>query len=139
MSKRFAEYFNVNNLVKNRMNINKALLKYGYANFSLEILECCEPNKCIEREQSFINLLKPEYNILKIAGSFLSYKHSEEANKKKSNTMIGNTFAKYVLGRQREKGAGSPSIPIEVLDRETGIKSINSSMSETDKALKVPS
>jgi hypothetical protein len=33
-----------------------------------EILEYCEPSKVLEREQYYIDLLKPEYNILKTAG-----------------------------------------------------------------------
>jgi hypothetical protein len=31
------------------MVIYKALLKYGYSGFKLEILEYCEPSNCIER------------------------------------------------------------------------------------------
>lgn len=61
------------------MPISKALLKYGYSNFSLEILEYCESSETILREQYFLDLLNPEYNVLKIAGSTLGYKHSEEA------------------------------------------------------------
>jgi group I intron endonuclease len=61
------------------MLIHKALLKYRYSNFSFEILEYCEPKKCIEREQYYLDLLKPEYNILKNAGSPLGFKHSEES------------------------------------------------------------
>jgi len=61
------------------MAINKALLKFGYSNFQLEILEYCEPTDAIEREQYYINLLNPSYNILKIAGSSFGYKHTEES------------------------------------------------------------
>jgi len=61
--------------MKNRSIINNALLKYGYAKFSLEILEYCEPIKCIKREQYYFDLFKPEYNLLKTAGSLLGYKH----------------------------------------------------------------
>jgi group I intron endonuclease len=64
------------------MVIYKALLKYGYANFSLEILEYCEPSKCVEREQYYLDLLKPEYNILPTAGSSFGFRHSEESKKK---------------------------------------------------------
>lgn len=64
------------------MNICNALLKYGYSNFSLTILEYCKPNKCLEREQYYIDLLQPEYNILRRAGSSLGYKHTEEARAK---------------------------------------------------------
>ena len=58
--------------------IARAILKYGYANFQLEMLEYCDREKCIEREQYYMDLLSPEYNILKIAGSSLGYKHTEE-------------------------------------------------------------
>lgn len=61
--------------------IARALIKYGYSNFQLEILEYCEPSNCIDREQYYIDLLKPEYNILKTAGSKLGSKHSVEKEK----------------------------------------------------------
>ena len=47
--------------------------------FKLEILEYCDPTVEIQIEQQFINFLKPEYNIIKIAGSPLGFRHSEEA------------------------------------------------------------
>jgi len=64
------------------MLINKSLLKYGYSNFSLEILEYCKPEDCTQREQYYLNLLEPEYNILTLAGSLLGYKHTEETKVK---------------------------------------------------------
>lgn len=64
------------------MLIYKALLVYGYSSFKLEILEYCEPEINIEREQYYLDLLKPEYNILKTAGSSLGHKHSEETKEK---------------------------------------------------------
>jgi group I intron endonuclease len=60
------------------MIIYKALLAHGYSNFTLEILEYCEPEQNIEREQYYLDLFKPEYNILKIAGSSLGHKRSKE-------------------------------------------------------------
>jgi group I intron endonuclease len=56
------------------MPISRALLKYGYSNFKLEILEYCEPSNCLEREQYYLDSLNPEYNILKIAGSCLGHR-----------------------------------------------------------------
>ena len=44
----------------------------------------CEINILIEREQYYLDLLKPEYNILKIAGSMLGFKHSEATKIKMS-------------------------------------------------------
>jgi hypothetical protein len=77
----------------------RALLKYGYSNFSLDILEYCEPNVKISREQYYIDLLKPEYNILKKAGSNLGFKHSEETklimsiNSKRASTVKINDIS----------------------------------------------
>jgi len=60
------------------MIISQSLLKYGYSSFSLEILEYCTASKAIEREQYYLDTLKPSYNILKTAGSRLGLKHSSE-------------------------------------------------------------
>ena len=51
------------------MLINKAMLKYGCLNFRFEILEYCEPYEAIKREQHYLDLFKPEYNVLPKAGS----------------------------------------------------------------------
>lgn len=45
------------------MPIYQSLLKHGYSNFSLEILEYCNSSECIEKETYYIKILKPEYNI----------------------------------------------------------------------------
>jgi group I intron endonuclease len=74
-------YFNISYLkyFEDIMIIYRALLAHGFDNFTLEILEYCEPSVLIEREQYWIDLLKPEYNILKTAGSRLGAKHTLEA------------------------------------------------------------
>jgi len=63
------------------MAIYKALLKYGYAGFRLEILDYCSTEKLIQKEQFYFDKYNPEYNLLKIAGSPLGYRHSEAAKK----------------------------------------------------------
>lgn len=55
--------------VKGSTIIYRALLKYGYCNFTLDILEYCKPNELITREQYYVNLIKPEYNISKKIGT----------------------------------------------------------------------
>lgn len=73
LSNRFNNYYYLSSLtsqVKGSIIIYRALLKYGYKNFSLDILEYCESNMLRKREEYYINILKPEYNIL-------GYKHSE--------------------------------------------------------------
>jgi len=79
---RFYVYYSTSRLVSSNMAIYKAILKYGYFAFNLEILEYCDPDKVVAREQYYIDLLKPEYNLLKVAGSSLGFKHTEETLKK---------------------------------------------------------
>lgn len=63
---------------KSKSKIIRSILKNGYSSFSLEILEYCDQDIAVSREQYYLDLLKPEYNILTKAGSSLGYKHSAE-------------------------------------------------------------
>ena len=78
--KRLINYYSYNYITdpKRNMLIHKALLKYGYSEFRLDILEYCNKEEVIAREQYYLNLLNPEYNILKTAGSSLGHKHTSE-------------------------------------------------------------
>lgn len=88
ISKRFKNYFNLSYInSKNSSFINKALIEYGYSKFSLTILEYCEKSDLIVREQYYFDKLNPQYNILKIAGSSLNFKHSEETKLKISRSL----------------------------------------------------
>jgi group I intron endonuclease len=51
------------------MPIYTALLKYGYQNFSLTILEICSIDSLMSREKYYFDVYSPEYNILKTPGS----------------------------------------------------------------------
>lgn len=69
---RFRQYFNHSYLSSSKRGaslICKALLKYDYVGFRLEILEYCPSSIVLDREQFFIDKFQPEYNILKVAGS----------------------------------------------------------------------
>jgi group I intron endonuclease len=70
--------------------MERALLKYGFSNFSLEILEYCNLKDLLIREQYYLDILKPEYNIVKIAGSTLGYKHTEESLKKMRDFVLSD-------------------------------------------------
>jgi len=77
LAKRFIQYFNLSYL-KNRETIliSRALIKYGYSNFSLEILEYCDIANLIEREQYYKDKLNPSYNTLNPVDSSLGNRHS---------------------------------------------------------------
>ena len=90
---RFLQYFNINYLIRdNYMPIYQALLKYDYSNFSLEIIEFCEPEKCIEREKYYINFFKSEYNIIKdpTLPPMSGRNHSEDTKQIMSDTAKKN-------------------------------------------------
>jgi len=84
---------------KNKNNntvISRAILKYGWNNFSFEILEYCDSELLAERENYYFNLLQPfiennGYNILRTATSngWLGHKHTEESKKKMSESRMG--------------------------------------------------
>jgi len=81
LRQRFIQYYRITYLSHKRRGkslICRSILKNGYSAFTLEILEYCDPSEVLLREQYYIDELKPEYNILKIAGSSLGYKHSED-------------------------------------------------------------
>ena len=90
LSGRFINYFNISYLSsKNDLIICRALIKYGYSNFSLEILEYCEKSDLLEKEQYYFDKLNPTYNILKTAGSSAGFIHSEETKAKISKSLKG--------------------------------------------------
>lgn len=62
--------------------LQNAYNKYGIDNFYYEIIEICSPVDCINREQYWIDLLKPHYNLLKKAGSSLGRIVSKETGQK---------------------------------------------------------
>jgi group I intron endonuclease len=176
------DYFNLDYLElvvkRSKSLIYISLLKLGYSSFSLEILEYCSPEKCVEREQYYFDLLNPEYNILKTAGSSLGFKHSADSkiflHLKRLNANLGyrakrlehlkrlhadteykakrlkhlkrlhssqehkeqiKRLGENNKGRPRTEGSGKPSVPLEVVDLETGIKTIYPSISEAAGAI----
>ena len=79
---RLRNYFNpvyISHVTRKKMVINKALLKYGYSEFKLEILEYCDAKDLVKKEQYYMDILNPEYNVLNTAYSSLGYKHTKES------------------------------------------------------------
>jgi group I intron endonuclease len=103
LSDRLKQYFSIKYLTRKKSisSISRAIFKYGYSNFTLEILEYCERDKIVilKKEQYYIDTLKPKYNILKLAGSPLGYKHTKEALAKMRNRKLSKEHLAKVLTR----------------------------------------
>nr|YP_009262035.1 GIY-YIG endonuclease [Chrysoporthe austroafricana]AMX22110.1 GIY-YIG endonuclease [Chrysoporthe austroafricana] len=133
--RRLLEYFNINRLLnEDSMPINVALLKYGYHNFSLTILEICETDSLMSREKYFFEVYSPEYNILKTPGSpsrGSGWKHSEATIENMRNAAYKRspeTLAKLSV-------AQSKSIKVEVTDIETNTTTIYHAIKAAAQAL----
>lgn len=74
--------------------------KYGGSSFVFEILEECKSELCIEREQYYLDTIlfascndkrfcQLGYNILRVAGSSLGYRHSVASHLKMRNAHLG--------------------------------------------------
>jgi group I intron endonuclease len=143
LSKRLKDYYSSLYLNQTNNYICKALKYHTHLAFSLSILEYInisnlskeEARKLIlSREQYHLDLIKPKYNILKIAGSSLGYKHTEESFIKFSGenhplfgkTHSPNTIIKlsgknnHMFGRKgnlHPMYGKSPSIKTRILSR----------------------
>jgi hypothetical protein len=138
-------------LKKGNSIIYNSLLKNDYSNFSLEILEYCEPSNCLEREQYYIDLLKPKYNLSLTARAPMTGRNHSELTKIKisvAQTGEGNSFYGKIhneetlkkmgedrKGCPRPEGSGRPSQKIEVFDLTTDIKTTYDSISDAARAL----
>lgn len=67
--------------------LQRAYNKYGESNFEFTIIEYCNNSNILEREQYYIDALKPEYNICRIAGNCLGIKHSKETINKRAESL----------------------------------------------------
>jgi len=134
------EYFNENYLRKNKsMYICNSLIKHGYFNFSLTILEYCSPDKCLEREGYYLKLLKPEYNIAQDpVAPFSGRKHSDKSKQIISDTAKkSDNSGRYKTGQERPEGSGRPYKQIEVFDIKNNTTTSYDSMCEASRALNI--
>lgn len=124
LKRRLLEYYNINRLLLiTSMPICRALLKYGYSNFSLTILEYCDKKNLMEKEKHYFHLYNPKYNVLKEPGSpskGKGWKHSEDSLKKMklaASNRSSDILTKLSLSNSKSK-------KVEVDDLIIGTKSV---------------
>jgi group I intron endonuclease len=110
LSKRFSVYYSQKSiqavLSRSKSNILSAMQKYGYSDFYLEILEYCDSSQTIDREQYYLDLLSPEYNILPFASSSLGKLHTEETKIKISESLTGKYHSEETKQKMTESRKG---------------------------------
>jgi len=127
------------------MYICRALFKYGYSNFSFDILEYCSPEKCLEKEAFYLKKLKPKYNIsLNPIAPFSGRKHSNKTKKIMSDTAKKIDHPNRFKPRENNpnygkkvEGSGRVDQPIEVSDIKNNTIIFYDSMSAAAKALNI--
>jgi group I intron endonuclease len=122
LTRRLRDYFSIKflqkEILKNKSLIYRALLKYGYSNFKLEILEYCDKTSTISREQYFIDSLNPEYNLCLKAGSSLGRITREDTRLKLRNIWLNRLFSRSKDSTLREFIINSLQIKL----KESGLK-----------------
>jgi len=95
LARRFRVHmFNVGSV---KLPLPLAINKYGLNNFAFLILQYCESKVeiCVGLEQHYLDLYKPKYNILKLAGSSQGFKHSPETIAKLKSMHAGKLHPRY--------------------------------------------
>jgi group I intron endonuclease len=96
-------YKHLNSLKNNRHpnpNLQNSYNKYGIENFVFEILEICPPEQCIEREQYYLDTLKPFYPIgFNVCKNALNNTKSPSKNRtcSRDTSNLNNNYKKYIL------------------------------------------
>jgi len=93
--KRISNYYDPNH-IKISPVISKAIKKYGLDSFTLQIIRLKGTNSeaVLALEQYLFEIFKPEYNILKIAGSTAGHKYPKEVGERRSAINLARNWKK---------------------------------------------
>ena len=97
--------------------LQSAWNKYGEENFEFSVLEYCDRDDLIVREQFYMDTYNPPYNMSPTAGNQNGVRHSEESKKKSGAANIGRipwnkgksgVYSKETLLKMGEARKGKP-------------------------------
>ena len=115
--RRLLKYYDLSSLKLANMPIYKAILKHGHSNFIFEIIEYCEPDKVLEREQYYLDNFDFDYNILEKADSILGYKHTE-VDRQKMSFVFSDERREMIGNLNRGKKLSHPPVRVgETIDK----------------------
>lgn len=149
LRRRMWTYYNINSLIKEKRPGRhrgavspRSILKYGYTCFSLYILEYCNKEDLIRREHSYIDFLKPKYNISLAEGTIVRKTKKEktcrpsDVKAKISATMSGRTFTdEHKLSLSLSK---KNSKKLSIFNIQTNEETIFHSISQAERSMGFP-
>lgn len=94
--------------------LQAAYNKYGAESFTFEVVEYCTPEVLFEREQHYIDTLKPRYNRNPIAGKPPENDGSEERRRQTSAQFKGRKHTEQTKQRMSEAAMGRKKSPEHV-------------------------
>jgi hypothetical protein len=136
---RFYDYFSKSYFANSGNTIiANAISKYGLNSFEYLVLEVTETDNVLIREQFFLDTLKPEYNILNVAGSSKGFKHTAETICKLSAAAVGRYHledTKFKISESQKNNHNNPGLSLTVKDLSSGIITEYSNFTEASKEL----
>lgn len=97
--------------VHDNQRLQHAWNKHGEAAFKFEVLSQCAIEDLISREQYFIDAINPAYNILRIAGSSLGYRHTPEVIAELSRLATGKVRKPHSLATRLKIAEAHRGLP----------------------------
>lgn len=86
--------------------LGKAIAKYGFEHMIIAVLEFTDEDKTVATEQLYLDTYAPAYNVLKVAGSTLGHKHTDESKAKMSKAKLGKPVSPEALENMRRAWVG---------------------------------
>lgn len=122
LSQRLVKYFSkaclLYEIKRSNSGIYRAILKYGISSFTFGIMEYCERHNLIEREQFYIDNVKPEYNVLRFAGNRAGFIHKESSKELQRISRLGSKFSEET--KLRMSFASVRCVAINITNNTTG-------------------
>ena len=139
LCRRIQSYYAKAQLDKESRPITLALLRYGHSSFSFEILEYCPKaaRTLAKREQYYLDLLLPEYNVLRVAYSYLGHRGGSEETRKRLSIATkryraNNPWDAERIANMKLKTTLREGVAVSVLNVET--KEVQEYTTQTDAA-----
>lgn len=116
LAKRKREHLHyLRNNAHHSITLQRAWDKHGEENFAFEVIELVLPAFLLEREQHYLDTLKPfgenGYNINAVAGSRMGMRHTVETREKLRQANLGKTYGEETRRKHSVSSSGRTHRP----------------------------